>query len=309
MADLEVKAGDCEIKAVDGQGRFSAYFAAFGNVDRGGDVISPGAFRNLDEFARDGWIGINHQMDQLPVAYPIRAIQDDKGLLIDGQFHSTPEGQACRAVVVERMRAGKRVKGSIGYKTGPGDTRQTYVNGQSVRRIDGLDLFEASFVNLPMNPAADAVSAKSLTDEGGPEVSDKVLTIEALKTWLDTQTKAGRALSKSNHAKLKAWHGTLSSMCSDIKSFIDLYDPDGHDEPDGDEGDKATSSNPPPQKDVDPRRSAGNSIPGDQGIGGAATAQNRKASDADEVRARIQRNLDEMRARAVRVHTQFALMR
>lgn len=302
MSELEVKAGDWEVKAIDDQGGFSVYFAAFNNVDRGGDVISPGAFRNLDEFVRDGWIGINHQMERLPIGYAVRATQDAKGLLIDGRFHTTPEAQACRTVVVERMRAGKRVKGSIGYKTGAGDTRQAYVDGRAVRRIDGLDLYEASFVNLPMNPAADAVSAKSLADEGGPEVSDKVLTIEALKSWLEQQTKAGRVLSKSNHAKLKAWHGTLSAMCSDMKGLVDQYDPDNDaaDEPDGDPDDRP--------KEVDPRRSAGNSIPGDQGIGGAATARNRKAEEADEVRARIQRNLDDMRARAVRVHTQFALM-
>lgn len=301
MAELEVKAGEWEIKAIDDQGRFSMYFAAYENIDRGDDVIASEACRNLDEFNLDGWIGINHQMERLPVGYPIRATQDAKGLLIDGQFHSTPEAQACRTVVLERKRAGKRVKGSIGYKTRPGDTRQTYVNGRAVRRIDKFDLYEASFVNLPMNPAAELVSAKSLA-EGGPGVNEKVLTIEALKSWLETQTKAGRVLSKSNHAKLKAWHGTLSAMCADMKGLVDQYDPDNDaaDEPDGDPDDSP--------KEVDPRRSAGNSIPGDQGIGGAATARNRKAAEDDQARARIRRNLDEMRARAVRVHTQFALM-
>lgn len=320
--DLDVKTGvfDFEMKSIDDQGRFSAYFAAFGNVDRGGDVIEPGAFRNLDEFARDGWIGINHQMERLPVAYPTRVVQDAKGLLIDGQFHTTEEAQACRTVVLERVRAGKRVKGSIGYRTGPSDTRQEYVDGRQVRRIRGLDLYEASFVNLPMNPAADVVSAKSLTDEGGPDVAEKIVTIEALKSWLDVQAKAGRVLSKNNHGKLKAWHGTLATMCSEMKSLVDQYDPsklpDDGDEPDAD--DKATIPPSPPlvPKEVDPRRSAGNSIPGDRGIGGAATAENRKSTPAelaaltaDEARERIRKNLEDMRARAVRVQTQFALMR
>ncbi len=300
-ADLSTKDFDCEIKSLDDAGRFRIYFSVFGNVDRAKEIVEPGAYRNLDEFARSGWVGLNHQMERLPVAYPISVIQDGKGLLVEGQFHSHPDAQDCRAVVLERMKAGKSVLGSVGYKVI--SDSPDYVGGERIRRLNTIDLYECSFVNLPANPKAELMSAKSLE---GQNVDDKVVTIEALKSWLDVQTKAGRVLSKSNHGKLKAWHGTLTSMCTDMKGLVDQYDPDKltDDEPDGDE---ATQ---PAAKEVDPNRSAGNSIPGDQGIGGAATAQNRKhQSEADLARARIQKNLDDMRARAVRVHTNFALMR
>ena len=304
-AELETKAFDCEIKSLDDAGRFKIYFSIFGNVDRAKEIVDPGAYRNLDEFVRSGWIGINHQMERLPIAYVTSAIQDAKGLLVEGQFHSTPEAQNCRTVVLERMRAGKSVPGSVGYKVIDGTP--DYVGGERIKRLKTIDLYECSFVNLPANPKAELMSAKSLE---GQAMDDKVLTIDALKTWLDVQTKAGRVLSKSNHGKLKAWHGTLTTMCNDMKSLVDQYDPEKL--PDDDDDDKTGGDTMPPPahgKDVDPRRAAGNSIPGDQGIGGAATAQNMGKSEADLARARIQKNLDDMRARAVRVHTQFALMR
>ncbi len=295
QTDLETKAFDCEIKSLTDAGRFQIYFSIFGNVDRAKEIVEPGAYHNLAEFERSGWIGINHQMDRLPVAYPISVVQDGKGLLVEGQFHTHPDAQNCRTVILERMRAGKSVPGSVSYRV----TQDTpdYVGGERIRRLKGMDLYECSFVNLPANPKAELISAKSLE---GQNVDEKVMTLDDLKAWWSSiQAKGGRAIGKKNHAVLKGWHTGLSTMCNEMKSFIDQYDPD-HDEPDADDK--------PADKDVDPQRSAGNSIPGDQGIGGAATAQNRGKSDAELARARIQKNLDDMRARAVRVHTQFALM-
>ena len=297
--DLETKASDCEIKSLDDTGRFKIYFSVFGNVDRAKEIVEPGAYKNLDEFVRSGWVGLNHQMDQLPVAYAISAIQDAKGLLVEGQFHSHPDAQNCRTVVLERMKAGKSVPGSVGYKVI--SDSPDYVGNERIRRLKSIDLFECSFVNLPANPKAELMSAKSL-EEGGQTVDEKVLTIDSLKAWLDVQTKAGKPLSKNNHTALKCMHQKLSEACTDMKAFLDKNNPDTSAADDGPEDEDSV-------KEVDPRRAAGNSIPGDQGIGGAATAQNMGKSETELSRARIQKNLDDMRARAVRVQTQFALMR
>ncbi len=297
--DLDTKDFDCEVKSLDDAGRFKIYFSVFGNVDRAKEIVEPGAYSNLDEFVKSGWIGLNHKMDLLPIAYPISAVQDGKGLLVEGQFHSHKDAQDCRSVILERMKAGKSVPGSVGYRVT--SDSPDYVGGERIRRLKGMDLYECSFVNLPANPRAELMSAKSL-EERGHDVEEKVVTIDALRSWLDVQTKAGRVLSKGNHGKLKAWHGTLSTMCNDMKSLVDQYDPDKLDDGDGDEGQ-------PTAKDTDPKRSAGNSLPTDQYPAGAATAENRGKSDADLARARIQKNLDDMRARAVRVHLQSTLMR
>lgn len=311
MTGIEYKAGDWEIKALDDAGNFSVYFAAFENIDRGGDCIEAGSFKNLTDYDRSGWIGVNHCMDELPVAYPTAVKQDATGLMVGGRFHSTPAGQACRTVVKERMAAGKAVFGSIGYKVNPGGAHVEYKDGKSIRRITSLDLFECSFVNLPMNPLAETVSAKSLE---GLEMDEKVMTIEALKAWLEEQTKAGRVLSKSNHATLKGWHGTLSTMCSDMKAMVDAFDPDRakpDDEPDGDE--KAAVGVPPKYRDgdkaVDQRNAAGNSIPAAQNPRGAVIAAEFPGKSLAEWQRQRQKQLDDLRARVLQDQARFAGLR
>jgi uncharacterized protein len=233
------KSFDLDLKAQDDSGAFTAYVARFGNVDRTKEVIEPGAFKNVAEFAVDGWVGLNHDMAALPVALIDSAKQDASGLLISARWHGTPEAQACRTVVTERLRAGKSVKCSIGYRVL--DSFKDFADGQSITRLTALEIFEASIVNLPANPAADVVSAKSR----GDDMSEKVLTLESLKAWLEQQTKSGRVLSRANAGKLREWHSGLSGMCSQLKEMLDTYDP--QDEPDADDkspisaGDGATS--------------------------------------------------------------------
>src|SRR5262245_42439700 len=105
------------VKAIGDDGGFEMYFAAFSNIDRGNDIIQQGAFANLDEFVADGAILLNHMAENPPVAYPTGAVQDDYGLKVTGRFHSTPDAQAARTIMRERLNADKRVLGSIGYST------------------------------------------------------------------------------------------------------------------------------------------------------------------------------------------------
>lgn len=231
MSDLQHKIFDAAMELKDGDsGHFSGYFARFGNVDRVGDVIEPGAFKNLDEFATDGWIGVSHDMHALPVAMIDSVRQDEKGLLVSGRFHSHPAAQACRSVVTERMQAGRAVKCSIGYKTD--DSKKDRLDGKSITRLKALRVFEASFVNLAANPAASVIAAKSL-DSDGP----KIITIDELKGFLEEiDTKAGKTISKTNYNKLKDMHAKLGDAHAMLGSFLNQHDPDGGvDDPDDDD--------------------------------------------------------------------------
>lgn len=249
---LAVKDFDLDIKSSDASGSFTAYMACFGNVDRANEVIDPGAFKNLDSFSVDGWVGLNHDMQALPVAIVESAKQDSTGLLVTGRWHSTPDAQACRAVVNERLALGKSVKCSIGYKVL--DSYKDIVAGRAVRRLSSLEIYECSLVNLPANPNAEVIAAKSEAP-----VADKILTLDALKSWLDAETKAGRVLSRANHERLKSWHGNLSTMCNQMKAMIDLHDPDRDpgDEPDDDGDEKEVR----PERSVSPARTSGASYP------------------------------------------------
>lgn len=206
MSELLRKAIDCEFKVADeaADGSFELYAAVFNNVDRGGDVIQPGAFANLAEFVADGVGLVGHDMKGLPVAWIESAVQDARGLRIKGRFHSDPESQRVRTIVLERMAAGKSVKCSIGYQVIDGASEQA--NGRAIYRLKKINVYEFSFVNIPMNPLAGVVAAKS-ADAGaeGRETVEKPTVWESVKEWLGLNVKAGRAMSKANHAAFKSF--------------------------------------------------------------------------------------------------------
>lgn len=230
MSDLVWKDFDLDLKFDEDSSEFKAYFAAFGNIDRADDILEKGAVRNIPDFLKSGWIGVNHNTHELPVAYPTAARQDDTGLLISGKFHNTPAGQECRTVIKERMAAGLKVKGSIGYRTT--DSAQEKVKGKQIRRLKSIDVWECSFVNLPANVNAEVVSAKSL-DADAP----KLMAIDDLKGLLEAlEKKAGRVISKGNFNKLKDMHAKLGDAHATLGTFLNQHDPDGGvDDPDDDD--------------------------------------------------------------------------
>mgnify|MGYP000591310158 CR=1 FL=1 len=58
------------------------------------------------------------------------------------------------------------------------------------------------------------------------------------KAWLDVEAKAGRVLSRSNHARLREWQGTLEAMTSQLKAMCDEHDPDKGEEEVGEDDDE-----------------------------------------------------------------------
>lgn len=194
---LEHKRLDFRIKDLGGSpddpGSYRIYAATFNNVDRQGEAIAPGAFRNLDAFVRDGFMAVNHRWDStLPIGTIDRATQDQYGLLVEGKFHSTPEAQASRTIIKERMSRGKSVQASIGYVVTL-DARVTE-NGRSYRLLKGIELLELSWVNVPANPLAIALDVKA------------------------TATKEGRTLSAATRRRIAA-------TIADLQALLDEYDP------------------------------------------------------------------------------------
>lgn len=221
---LPRKSFECELKADEGSGPggFELYAAVFGNKDRQGDIIEPGAFDNLPDFERDGWGAINHKGYDLPIGYITSAEQDVRGLKVRGIFHSTPTAQECRTVVLERMKAGKRVLCSIGYVTR--DESMERIDGEPVRRITRLSVFEFSFVNLPANDQAAVTSAKGA--DPMPEA----------KTTPPAETKRSVAISAANREKMSRFSeemdGHHETMKKCMKSMADCHKAMGktHDE-------------------------------------------------------------------------------
>src|SRR5215207_6836639 len=107
---MEYKTLDsADLKFLDGDsGVLAGYASVFGNVDGQGERVMPGAFsKSLDDFLRDGFVARAHDWNALPIATPIEAKEDERGLFVKAQFHSTPEAQAVRTVITERLARGK----------------------------------------------------------------------------------------------------------------------------------------------------------------------------------------------------------
>lgn len=211
---IEYKSFDAEVKSLHDEdtGSVELYAAKFHNIDRANEVIQPGAFRDLDAFCKSGFLAVNHDWTAFGGVGTIEdAKQDDVGLLVRAKFYGTPAAQAVRAVVVDRHARGKAVPSSIGYSVL--DDEQIKIDGKSVRSLKSIGLYEASLVNVPCNPSAGVVGAKSLMT-----LSDLALQI--------AEYKSGRVLSAANRATLARLHQQHSAALADLQSLLDATDPD-----------------------------------------------------------------------------------
>jgi phage head maturation protease len=186
--------------------------AVTGNLDRGNDVIFPGAFKGvLGGLLEDGFVPIGHDWWSLPVAMPTAAKEVRNQLAVEAEFHSTDRAQEAKTVVAERLAKGLSVGLSIGFsvdrdgwawfETGKAllddaknrgfdlELFDTKTIGNATGGMRGIwkmaDLYEFSIVTVPMNPQARATALKMLNDfsKGGlltgltfEEHSESVLT-------------------------------------------------------------------------------------------------------------------------------------
>ncbi len=171
----------------DDEGRFTGYASVFGTVDKGNDVVEPGAFtKTLKENPAVPifWV---HEYELVPIGISTSMGEESKGLKVEGQlFIETSE---LAREVFGAMKAGA-VKGlSIGYQT-----VKRYFKGQ-VRHLQEVALGEFSLCPFPMNPQAEVDSVKAqkwLGQYGATEEVDCVLSaISSLTDYLASEVAEG----------------------------------------------------------------------------------------------------------------------
>ena len=218
---LELKGGS------DGPGSIAGYAATFGNLDRVGDVIEKGAFSDtLPDFVRDGVILARHGNEgEQPIASIKAAREDEHGLWLEADFHSTPAAQAERTIAQERLARGKSVSFSIGYTVNPGGSE--YKDGQ--RSLRSVKLWETSLVNIPANPLAlvGAVKAAGL-DDGPPFNEHLEAVVDAVeeitkraKARHEYRLKEGRVLSTANLERIRRMHAAMQEMMPMLQELMD----------------------------------------------------------------------------------------
>lgn len=145
-----------EAKIVGDDGRISGYAAIFNEKDRGNDVIVPGAFKKLPLTLPMFWA---HDSKDVIGAWDSIEV-DEVGLKVSGRLI---EGVARAAEVKKLVEAGAVGGMSIGYITHKSE-RKKLANGDTVRYLHELEVFEVSLTSIPMMPLAKIDGAKSIRE-------------------------------------------------------------------------------------------------------------------------------------------------
>lgn len=162
---LETKFAALEIKA-DGEDdeylTISGYASVFNNVDRGGDVVMPGAFKDCIAKGRKPKMLWQHDASQ-PIGAWDTMREDSNGLLMKGRI-SKRAAKGAEVAALVKMGA---VDGlSIGYRT------QEYEMDMKAgtRKLTKLDVWETSVVTFPMNDLTGIYAMKSADDMSDTEI-------------------------------------------------------------------------------------------------------------------------------------------
>jgi HK97 family phage prohead protease len=129
---------------IDAEGRFAGYASVFGEVDDGGDIVMPGAFRKSLGLRGRHRVKMLFQHDpKEPVGTWDKVVEDGFGLWVEGRL----VGEVPRADALRRLIARGAVDGlSIGFRT----VKSTRDPRTGHRRLWEIDLWEISIVTFPM---------------------------------------------------------------------------------------------------------------------------------------------------------------
>lgn len=146
-----------EIKELSDDGSFSGYGSVFGNVDYYGDVVEAGAFTKTLAAKMPAMLWQHDSAE--PIGVWTKIAEDEKGLYMEGRLLT---GKVSRASEAHELLKAGAVKGlSIGYMPKAWEWLKDH-NGDSIRHLKEIDLWEVSLVTFPANEAAVVTSVKSL---------------------------------------------------------------------------------------------------------------------------------------------------
>lgn len=162
--DYLTKSIPLEVKATGDGGKFTGYGSVFNVVDKGGDIIVPGAFSaSLARWKASGrnvpmlW---QHDTGE-PIGHWPDLKEDDHGLL--GTDAELWLDDAPYARLAQKGMKTKTITGlSIGYRV----KRFSKDTATSVYTLQELDLVEISVVTNPMNDQARVSDVKSMIEAG-----------------------------------------------------------------------------------------------------------------------------------------------
>lgn len=258
---------NAEVKAVsdssnpDIAGEIEGYAAGLLNIDRGQDIIFPGAFdKDLPEFLQDGVVCYQHDWTAVigKSTFVEERLEPDYGLFTKSNIVSTTLGSD----VMKLVRTAVLKKLSIGYRLKEGGysvlNRETLVATLKERKIldkkvgeiledfdrrkltevfglFDIKLFEYSVVTRPMNPNADITGAKGELDGGGelldglPFAEHPLVVLDAVKGYAERlkqsylkYSEKSRSVSNTHKESISQIRQQLENLLPEIKAVEDL---------------------------------------------------------------------------------------
>lgn len=189
---------DAQFKLEGDDSTFTGYASTFGNVDSYGDTIVKGAY--ADTLKTNGMpkMFFNHDSSSVPIGKWVKAVEDDYGLLLTGEF--TP-GNALAAEVKAALKHGTVDSMSIGYALRKGDYEETPA-GRTIKKV--ARLAETSIVTFPADKFA-------RVDLSSVKFEDEMAAIETIRDFEHFLRDAGN-FSKGSAQALTARAKTLFTL-------------------------------------------------------------------------------------------------
>jgi HK97 family phage prohead protease len=199
----------------EGAGWISGYANVKNIVDRVGDKVVDGAYQDLETTLK-GWGSVSHDWSE-GIGTLEEAVEDAHGLLVKVAFHSDEDSQKVRTRCKERFERGKPVFFSIGYETL--DSAYETIDGQEVRILKAIKVYEVSIVMAPANEKSEALAMKSADGERSPleaKLDAAVLAVadaaEHFKSHADMKGQTGRRVNPEKVAKAETLLKTFSDL-------------------------------------------------------------------------------------------------
>ncbi len=167
---LAYKSYSLNIKEFTDEGTFCGYGAVFDNVDDYDDVIIRGAFTKTIATKTPVMLW-QHDSSQPIGVYEVMK-EDDFGLWVEGRLLlDIPKAKEAHILLKSRAIRGL----SIGYIPVAWEWEQR--NGDYIRKLKEIDLWEVSLVTFPANPKALIDDVKSIREAEEIRSAQKLLTI------------------------------------------------------------------------------------------------------------------------------------
>ncbi len=215
----------------DDAGSLVAYASVYDVRSEQGIIIRQGAFAPyLKQLSERGYLLWQHDIMTPPIGMIVQAVEDNVGLLITCEWHSTDDAQAKRTIVTERLQRGLFVGVSIGFFP----VRYEYEDNGSTLVVYEADIRECSIVLYPDNPEARVLVAQSMQQalhNAADIATEAVASLERCRERVEAikQLRATKGKTVSQHTieelqslsqQLHRIATAASSLADDVTQYV-----------------------------------------------------------------------------------------